>query len=201
MARRTGKSSSDGPFHLYGLPENCSSLADAVFDLLKGGETVVSIFGATEHPRTKEWLEARAKHLADFLRSEEPIPPILRQALADAIDGNGDPPVRFEAKMGQARPRISAFLERRRKGQIGLEAYDNARASGSKPDDAKAEAAATARMVWRDLQPLIADARSERVRSAELKTAMEENKPLQENIDLVRSPFMRQKGRPPKPKG
>lgn len=147
---------------LKALGDDASDLADAAFDFLMAGETPLTVFGDRGPPLTARWLDEGIAELARFLRTDEPIPPAIRRALANAIDGSGNPPIRFATERGPSTTSIYSIMRGHRRGRIGLEAYERARASGANVTDSKRAATDAACLTWRYLQTLVADARLDR---------------------------------------
>lgn len=198
---RSKSGTATAPINGRGLPHESSGLADAAFDLLMGGETVVGLSGAMGRPRSPTWIESGVECLAAFLRSDEEIPPIMRRALAAAFDGGPvdeySPNPGVHVKVSATRRRTGwSILDENRKGQIGFDAYEKARAAGETPDNAKITAAETAALPWRDLQPLVAARRFDRMRLAELEQARIDGKSLEETFALINSPPPGKSGRP-----
>lgn len=95
------------PLFISALPDEESWLTHAAYDVLLNGETLFSIIeGWEKHlprkdfPALHRW---RLQALVDLLRSDELLPQPLQDALANALDGKGDPTVRLVRANGSRR--------------------------------------------------------------------------------------------------
>lgn len=167
---------------LWGITEECSVIVHAAFDFLKGGETIFGLCGEWESLPNMQ--DDHIAALIALLRSDEPIPSVIRLALADALDVNADSPVSLKA-VTHKRAKASTKLSRVKKSKSLLAALDALKVEGMTPQDALAKAAKSCAVNEGDASRMLADARSGQAMAKMVGEAMESGKSVREIFDMI----------------
>ena len=181
-----------GSFRAGELPDGHSALENHVYDLLLGGELT-----AAERLDDNVFQDL-APSLSELLRSDAPLPIPLRLALANVIDGLGDPPVRLVMKVNR-RPQAWRVLDDLLKEERALAAYEGAVESGEKSDAALNAASRASGVNHRDVVGYLASARARHTRIEQVKSARAAGKSVDEIADLISLPMPKpRRGRLPR---
>lgn len=187
------------------LSDESMLLARASLDFLAGCEGLFSEMGGWKANFPDIGVNERFDVLVQLLRREEPLPAIVRSALADALDPSSAAPITMVFKTRGKRAKLKTSQDWVQRVPVVLKAYEAALEklkSSTRPTNhsnrhelALAEAARAAGTNESDANRMLADAREQRDRQARDKAASFSGKyTVAELNELFRTPLPRRRG-------
>ena len=184
-------------FTIKDVPEGASIIAQAALDALLDGDTPFSLADGWSDAGFAEMASCKMLALARLLRSDEPLPEVIKHALADALDPTSDAPVRLIGRTGR-RPSIMTVFKDIHLMPLLLETYDEKRVQGMKAGDALSGSAKTHGVNEDKARILLRSARANRAKSAEVGKMIAAGRSIAEIADFIKSPSRQSRGRPKK---
>lgn len=181
------------------VPDGSSVLAQAALDILTDGSTPFTMGNGWDLPEFQTYAASKIQVLVDLLRSDEPLPSVLRLALAEAIDPNADSPISLTMKRRGNSARIAVLWRNLALQQQVLPIYESLRAAGANALEALAFTARQVGAAEDVVKVMLRDARAERRKNEHIEQLMAEGRSIEEIAVAIKSaPPKAKRGRPSK---